>query len=386
MRTLLILLLVFITTSLKAQNNRFDSYNSQMRIAKVLYELDGRGFWQRKENVSMEKVIGVSEYYAYNKKTQELFVKTPFANCIITVNDNLAKIYKKNSSIPKLKGDELDAAITKATRELDDEFAILNEKRQKAINDSIERARQDSIRKEVEDSIRAEQRRARATNYRNSHNWHWVPIKSGSLLCTLCNKSINTKDSIYSMAIRNDSVYWFDMETGIIDLSYLVVHAAKIPREMKTDPNYLYHHEVFGDSLLYAKPFYKTDAEAINIVNLGKYLDKVKNTAPNGVLLEWGWDDEFSVSFHFKYLNTNKKTIKYIALHWVIKNDVGDVRKTGYFKGTGPVEEWSSASWNWDHSSYYVAGDATIMNITKIVITYMDGTTVTIPKNKIVYG
>ena len=83
---------------MKAQNNRFDSYNSQMRIAKVLYELDGRGFWQRKENVSMEKVIGVSEYYAYNKKTQELFVKTPFANCIITVNDNLAKIYKKNSS------------------------------------------------------------------------------------------------------------------------------------------------------------------------------------------------------------------------------------------------------------------------------------------------
>lgn len=386
MRALMILICVCFATSLRAQTNSFDMYNSRSRTAIVLYERDSKGFWKKKENVNLTNTVYVNECYAFNKKTKELFVKNDNSNCIIQLNDNVAKYYKKYSNVPQLKDEELDAAIERVNRELEEKYAYLNEKHQKAINESLERARQDSIRKAVEDSIRAEQKRARVTNYRNTHDWHWVPVKSGSLFCTLCNKSINIKDSIYSMSIRNDSVYWFDMEKGIIDLSYLVAHAAKISREMNTDPNYLFHHEVFGDSLQYAKPFYKTDAEAINIVNLGKYLDKVKNIAPNGVLLEWGWDDEFSVSFHFKYLNTNKKTIKYIALHWVIKNDVGDVRKTGYFKGTGPVEEWSSASWNWDHSSYYVAGDATIMNITKIVITYMDGTTVTIPKNKIVYG
>jgi hypothetical protein len=30
------------------------------------------------------------------------------------------------------------------------------------------------------------------------------------------------------------------------------------------------------------------------------------------------------------------------------------------------LEEWESASWNWDHSSYYVAGDASKMNISKV--------------------
>jgi hypothetical protein len=85
-------------------------------------------------------------------------------------------------------------------------------------------------------------------------------------------------------------------------------------------------------------------------------------------------------------MNTNKKTIKYIDVYWVLKNDVGDVRKSGHFSGTGPLEEWSSASWEWDHSSYYVSGDASRMYLTKVIITYMDGTKVTIPKDKIWYN
>lgn len=50
---------------------------------------------------------------------------------------------------------------------------------------------------------------------------------------------------------------------------------------------------------------------------------------------------------------------------------------------TGPLEEWESASWDWDHSSYNVAGDASKMNISKVIITYTNGTKVTIPKNKL---
>ena len=65
----------------------------------------------------------------------------------------------------------------------------------------------------------------------------------------------------------------------------------------------------------------------------------------------------------------------YFALASVkITNDVGDIRKTGYFQGTGPLKEGETASWDWDSSSYFTAGDASNMSITKIVLTYMNGT------------
>lgn len=378
---------MFFATSLRAQTNAFDMYNSRSRTAIVLYERDSKGFWKKKENVNLTNTVYVNECYAFNKKTKELFVKNDNSNCVIQLNDNVAKYYKKYTNVPQLKDEELDAAIERVNRELEEKYASLNEKHQKAIKEAQEKAIQDSIRKAVEDSIRAEQKRLMASNYRKSHNWHWLPVKSGSLFCKICDKYVNTKDSIFCINISNDSIYWMDDEKGIMDMTYPLVHAAKIPNDMKKDPNYIYHNEIFGDSLQFAKPTNEEVAETYNMFAVTEYLNNIHKVAPNGVLLEWGWDNEYSsVSFNFEYLNTNKKTIKYIALHWVIKNDVGDVRKTGYFKGTGPVEEWNSGRWNWDHSSYYVAGDASIMNITKIVITYMDGTTVTIPKNKIVYG
>lgn len=67
-----------------------------------------------------------------------------------------------------------------------------------------------------------------------------------------------------------------------------------------------------------------------------------------------------------------------------VRNDVGDIRGRGSFSGTGPVESMNSASWEWNHSSYYVAGDASKMSITKVVITYMNGTTKTLTGNNII--
>ena len=67
--------------------------------------------------------------------------------------------------------------------------------------------------------------------------------------------------------------------------------------------------------------------------------------------------------------------IKYLTVYFKITNDVGDVRKTGYFKGTGPLKEGETASWDWDTSSYFTSGDSTTLSITKLVLTYMNGTT-----------
>lgn len=167
----------------------------------------------------------------------------------------------------------------------------------------------------------------------------------------------------------------------------MTVHTFYVPPSLKANDKFKYHLEVYNDSLLADKINVTNNPENFNMFSAYSALQEVKEKAPNGYFEDWGWNNEYgSVSFHFRYTNTNAKTIKYIEVFWRITNDVGDVRKTGSFQGTGPLEEWETANWNWDYSNYYVAGDASEMQMTKIVITYMNGTKVTIPKNKIWYN
>ena len=84
-------------------------------------------------------------------------------------------------------------------------------------------------------------------------------------------------------------------------------------------------------------------------------------------------------------MNTNSQTIKYIDVYFRVTNGVGDVRKTGHFQGTGPLRELESATWDWDTSSYYVAGDASNMSITKVILTFMNGTKKVLTGNLLVF-
>lgn len=109
--------------------------------------------------------------------------------------------------------------------------------------------------------------------------------------------------------------------------------------------------------------------------HLDEYVKRLKKSAPYGFFTDWGWDSEYScISFNFNYMNTNRNTIKYIDVYFKVTNDVGDLRKTGHFQGTGPLREFESASWEWDTSYYYVSGDGSNMNINKVILTYMNGT------------
>ena len=388
MRTLFILFAVIISMTLKAQKLNFDDLTSEMRIARVLYAKDDRGFWQKKENVNVEYVYNILSVYAYNKKTKELFVKTENSNCIILLKDNVAKHYKKYSSVPQLKGKDLEIAINNVDKELESYFYLMNQKRQKEIDDSIRIAKEDSIKREREESIRVEKEKLFVANYKKNHKWFWVPTNNVSLYCDLCQKNVRTNDSTFCMAIKNDSIYWATTNTGYLDEIILEMHAAKMTKVLIENASFASHYKIYADSLQYSKPDYSASKASIgNLFAYENYLDNVKKLAPHGFFVDWGWDNEYSmITFNFKYMNTNKKTIKYITVYWTVKNDVGDVRKTGYFKGTGPLKEWESASWDWDSSSYFVAGDASIMNITKVVLNYMDGTSVTLSKNKIVFN
>lgn len=382
----LIVIQILFTTPLFAQG--YNNYNSSSRIALVIYEKDGNGFFQKKENVSLESVSDPVSIYAFDKTKKNLYMLTNKSNCVITVDENYAKYFVKAKVYPLLKGEELSIAIEQKSKELEEKYQSLNLARQKQINDKIEKARQDSIKRAIEDSIRQVKDRDLAREYKKCHDWNWVPTKGKYLFCVICDKSVATRDSSLCYAIKKDSIYWADIIDGDIGLSYNHIHVAAVTTYLKDNLNYKYHTEVYRDSLENAIPLMSNSLATFrDYMYYDDYLEKLKKRAPNGYFLDWGWGKEYSsISFYFKYQNTNKKTIKYIDVYWVLKNAVGDIRKSGHFSGTGPLAEWESASWNWDHSNYYVAGDVSEMFLTKVIITYMDGSKVTIPKDRIWYN
>ena len=381
-RYLTFLACLIVASTLKAQN--YNSSNSLARVALVYYSQDERGFFHKKENVNLQEVSQVVSSYGYNKKSHELYLETDRSNCIVTVNDDLHKILKKSKSIPQMKDDELSSKSKEVNTRLEEKFARLNQAREKFINDSTQKAREDSIKKAREDSVRFAKLAKQKDDYRKAHSWKWVPINKTHLSCSLCDKSVYSEDSLFCLGFRNDTLYHFSYEDLALDESYLKIHKMYVPATLKSNDKFRYHFEVYGDSLRSFKLTALEDPEDFNSYSVYEALQKVRAKAPNGYFEDWGWNDEYgTITFNFKYTNTNKNPIKYIEVFWVVTNDVGDVRKTGSFRGTGPLAEWETASWNWDHSMYFVAGDATKMDIRKVIITYMNGSKVTIPKNKI---
>lgn len=377
------LLICFLPFNI-AQAQVYNETNSLLRKAIVLYQMDANGFYQKTENISVPLVNNITDSYAYNKKSHELYVQTATGNYVITVADNYAKFLKKNKSIPQLKDKELDLAVSRVNSQLEDKFAQLNAQRQKHIEDSIAKAKVDSIEKVRADSIRMVELSQRKVNYRKQHDWQWVPISKNNLSCSLCNKAIFSKDSIFCIGFRNDTLFHVSYEDLALGITFAKIHPMAVPSSLKSDSRFRYHFEVFGDSLRTRYVVAMNEPDYFNYLFISNAADKVKKDAPYGFFDEWGWNNEYGiVTFNCKYTNTNKATIKYIDIYWKITNDVNDVRKTGHFKGTGPVEEWDTAGWSWDYSSYYVAGDASNMEITKVIITYTNGSQKTLSKSMI---
>lgn len=369
---LLTLLLMMVSNGVHAQYTTMNSYS---RRAMVMYVKGSDGYYKRVTDRMLDKVDGLTASYAYDKKAQILYVLTENANCAVTLYKDYAKIIKKDESIKQLKGEELKAEIDSRTKYLDDKFRNLNEQRTRFVQDSIAKAKADSIEHIRELERQAAARKEADDSYRKAHRdrCRLVPVNNAPLYCTECEKSF-TKDSLVCLGIKNDSIYFVTWENGDLDLTIPTYHAAKITDKLAKDKGFLYHYRIFKDSLTKDSLDYQDAVSYLNWDNNRKYLGNLQRIAPYGYFDGWGWDDEYSMlTFHFRYMNTNPKTIRYITVYFKVTNDVGDVRRTGYFKGTGPLEQWVSASWNWDSSHYYVSGDASNMSITKVVITWMNG-------------
>ena len=374
----LFILLIAVASNISAQ---YTASNSFIRKAIVIYEQDDIGFYHKSTDRIIDgSVIGIVKNYAYDKKAQNLYVLTNNGNFVVTLNKDYAKIIKKNSTIPQLKDEELQEVINGQTKSLEEKFERLNAERKQHIADSIYQAKKDSVAQAKKLAAQMEERNKAKQIYKNEHEYFKVPLlSSGSMKCTICDRYIDYDKAGFVFGIKNDSIYYASMEPGDLDITKAEVHASKIPHEIATNKDFLYHYEVFKDSLTKDNMDYQDYAGYLNYTNNVEYLNDIKKAAPYGYFDDWGWSSEYSmVTFHFRYTNTNAKTIKYITVFFKIDNGVGDVRKTGYFQGTGPLKEWETASWEWDSSSYFVSGDASNMSITKVVITYMNGTKQTV--------
>ena len=372
---------------------KYDATNSTKVVAILKYEKNtDTNLFVKKENIILNAVYNIREIYAFNTKTKELYVTGDNGNYVVTLNKEIAKLIKKNKSIPQLKEKEIIPLIRQINTRLEELYkeknrAIIKEKEDsiaKAKADSIEKVRRDSIRR-VEDSSRIVREKEREIEYAKSHKWYALNVNGITLRCKFCDDPIKDKDTIFCYSIKNDTIFFSGRKYGKMGLPIKHIHAAPIPYDLKKNPDFNLHIRLFRDSLENKIEMNTDIVELLNYGYVNDYFKLLKKEAPHGLFIEWGWNNDFSISFNFRYLNTNKKTIKYIEVFWVLKNDVGDVRKTGSFRGTGPLAEFESAEWNWDHSGYYASGDASKMSLTKVLITYMDGTRVTIPRNKICY-
>ncbi|MBR5102700.1 MAG: hypothetical protein IK092_06205, partial [Muribaculaceae bacterium] len=293
----------------------------------------------------------------------------------------------------QVKEKDIANLVLSVNEAIDERFMKINKKRQKNIEDSISREKERVRQMEIQDSIVKENEQRRLIKYREQHDWHWLPIRKSdgttvTLKCALCDKTTSYKDDAFKIiTINNDTAYSMEVKSGFLDNVYLVFHCFEIPNELRTSDDYITYKTVFADSLALKPEYNKEFVEQLNNYSFYEYIEQLKKEVPYGFFNSWGWDDEYStISFNFNYMNLNKRTIKYIDVYWKVTNDVGDVRKTGHFKGTGPLEQYESASWNWDYSSYFVAGDASNMKITKVIITYMNGQQQVLTGNKIKFN
>ena len=238
--------------------------------------------------------------------------------------------------------------------------------------------------KEQKDTIGAQLKKERS-DYMETHNWRMVPTGNKSLYCDECEKSFS-EDSLFTIGIKNDTIYYFTRTDGRLGYTYITGHKSELSQSLKEYSPFRYHYEIFKDSLTDESEDYDLITSELSYHYLDEYVKRLKKRAPYGFFTDWGWDSEYScISFHFNYMNTNRNTIKYIDVYFKVTNDVGDLRKTGHFQGTGPLREFESASWEWDTSYYYVSGDASNMNITKVILTYMNGTKKVLTGNLLVF-
>lgn len=370
-------------------------YNCYQRKVLVSFVQNNDGTYaENSKQYDVDVVDNVCCEYAYDEKHRNLYVRINTANVQITLFDNKETKFKmKNSLVPKLEGSDLQNEINKQSN-------ILKEKIQ-TINKHI----QDSIKSKRDEELKERERKLKEKAYNDSldkiyfdehkETWNAIPINVESLYCVECKKDIDLSPNIHDgylilcdVSQNKHFLYYHCYELGLLNIKRVSSHKLIVSSDLEKYNKFQQHMRSFTDSIKNSNEKENFD-EIMKIINdypSELYSNEMQKIAPYGFVENFYWNYAYGyVTLNFTYTNTNKKTIKYIKPYFQVTNDVNDIRGNGHFSGTGPLEQYETATWNWDYSNYYVAGDATKLRITKIVITYMDGSIKTLDSNHIVY-
>ena len=358
------------------------------------YETDGLDFFSKEYSPYKQAIEGVEHFYCYDNNNNIFYYYTEntigFYNPKYPQYSKFIKNYMKQGNVKKVK--EADAILlTETIRK------SMNEK-YKQKNDSIAEVKRIQREKFVKDSIdNALKKQAEMDEYRKTHDWrHDFNMKNGyGINCQFCNIS-HTITNPTIVSISADTLYYLldKPDFSYLGINHVGVHYSALTTGLKSNDNFKKFVEVWRDSIANNNSFSNQGAAIFNLIQYNEFKDKIFKAAPNGFMQRWGWElnSAQGIEPFFTFFNSSKKTIKYVDFYFSIYNAVGDrcylrYEKSyiGNVRGVGPVESFDSGSWNWDRATHYTSADASEMRIVKLVITYMDGTIKTIPRESILY-
>ncbi len=413
---MIMLIIAFLAVSCtlfaKESFSPFANKKVETATAIVSYAKDYQGFWkeQSPKEIILPSDMGKVGLIGKNNKERAVYVRTGNALIEVVLDKKSYSDFKSDKAISNLKEKEWEELFRSESQKLSYKFRELNDKRSQEIGDSIAEARrleelraQEAARREAarRDSILSADADRK---YRETSNYSFLDIsnlknnlsyseENSILKCVVdgCNERISGSE-IHTIKVKSDTLIYATITSLPLGITEPVFHALPLTDRIKKDEVIDRHLRVWKDSLavepgsMWEAGSIQNNIRDLNYLSLEDATKWIKKIAPNGYVDSWSWDNEYGpVSLNITYCNTNKKPIKYIKFFFSIYNDVGDVRGSGSVQGTGPVEEFSSGTWDFDYTRVWVAGDATRMKITKIIITYMNGATATLTGNKIIY-
>lgn len=340
------------------------------------------GYYHLEEGGRVMEDIKKIRVITHNKKNNEMYAADEKGCYHVKLQPNWSAYIKNEYQYDNLKEKALEEELKKTKDQLELKFSNENNK----IRLQKEADEQAAIKREKE---KEEMRQKELTEYKkNNPDFKKLPIDRFSSKCLLC----ESKNVGSVLRQSGDTIFTVTCSFELLDYPMVEIHAYVLTDREK---NLLATHlQAYSDSLkegtmcLY-------EALNFNAEESLKYMEFIKKKAPNGFIERWGWslNSAYGIEPRFTFFNTSNKTIKYVDFYFNIFNAVGDKcylqyekSYTGKVRGVGPVESFSSGSWAWDRATHYTSGDASEMRITKLVITYMDGSLKTIPKELIVYN
>lgn len=332
---------------------------------------------------------GDCQFFAYNNQSNKyyFFSDNVIGYVICEYSTDFAKTIKqgcKKFKVAKVDSESEKDAINEVYNRMVLEYKTKNTliiesqrlKREKFIKDSIEQVK-------IEEQKRHE--------YRQTHNWHTNSVHS-YLECMTCNKH-RYLDNCYIVSLDSNNCYYLsnDPSLKMLGIEYHELHRSRTPYSLPLVKKYF---EMWKDSIDNPKHNPKITPESAKVINEQRYRDfceKLREKTPYGFITDFGanFNSVNGVEPYFEFFNTNKKTIKYIEFFFSVYNAVNDLcyldhKPIGSVKGVGPVESFNPSVWSWNRATHYTSGDANYIRITKIVLTYMDGTTKTLSGDSIV--